>query len=89
MEKDFVINNFFSGNERYADIINCIGSGRISFVQGKDLQERDTGVRNGRFGGFGQKQKKKRKSIILEKPKQFAIIEKYKGECLNVRAKRF
>ena len=53
MEKDFVINNFFSGNERYADIINCIGSGRISFVQGKDLQERDTGVRNGRFGGFG------------------------------------
>ena len=53
MEKDFVINNFFSGNERYADIINCIGGGRIYFVQGKDLQKRDTRIWNGRIRGFG------------------------------------
>ena len=56
MEKDIVSNNFFSDNERFADIINGIGCGGKTFVQGKDLQELDTRVRLGRFRRFGRKQ---------------------------------
>ena len=79
MEKDFDSNDFFSDNERFADIINGIGCGGETFVQGKDLQELDTRVRLGRFRRFGRKQKKRKnlyRDLVRKTPfnVNFAII---------------
>ena len=80
MEKDFFSNNFFSDNERFADIINGIGCGGKTFVQEKNLQELDTRVRLGRFRGFERKQKRRRnlyRDLVRKTPFKvnFAIID--------------
>ena len=79
MEKDIVSNNFFSDNERFADIINGIGCGGKTFVQGKDLQELDSRVRLGRLRRFGRNQKKRKnlyRDLVRKTPFKinFAII---------------
>ena len=51
MEKDLRSSNFFSDNERYADIINGFGCDGDAFVTGEDLQELDTKVIRGKGKG--------------------------------------
>lgn len=77
MEKDITSSNFFSDNERYADIINGIGCEGMPFVKGKDLQEMDTRVNLGRFMRRGGKEKKSLYRDLLRKTPfgiNFAII---------------
>lgn len=79
MEKDLKTNNFFSDNERYADIINGIGCNGLQVVKGKELMELDTRTGVGRVKGFGRKRKGRKifyRDLLRKTPfgVNFAII---------------
>lgn len=63
MEKDDRMEDFFSDNERYADLINGLGCGGKQTVKKEDLQELDrhTGIRHVSLKG----KRKKKKSVKI------------------------
>lgn len=79
MKKDFYSNVFFSDNERYADIINCLGCNGMAFVEGKDLRELDSMVYRTRMRGSDPKRRRKRtmyRDLVRRTPfgVNFAIV---------------
>lgn len=48
MEKDIVWKSYFADKRRYADVINGIGCGGVTFVKSTDLSDADGQTRNGK-----------------------------------------